>query len=150
MWLIKALGCALVILCGGGAGISLAGRLKRRVNTLIETEFAIDKVAVYIAMSNCDIGYILDLSMPKGMSFDGEGLIADNRLCLNGDDRALITAFLKDLGMSDTSSQLKRCAAFKELIKEQRRQGQRDVDERYRLFLICGWLTGIILSLLWW
>lgn len=130
--------------------MKLAARLKQRVKTLIETEFAIDAAAVYIRMSNSDIDTVLARTLPKGMSFDGQGLLADNSLCLNDSDRSLITDFLKDMGMSDTESELKRCASYKELIVAQRKKAEQDVDERYRLFLICGWLSGIILSLLWW
>ena len=84
------------------------------------------------------------------MEFDGQGLIAENFLCLNEEDRAIITAFLADIGMTDTESELKRCASYKDLVIAQRKKAQQDAEERYRLFLICGWLTGIILSLLWW
>lgn len=150
MWMLKTFGCLLVILSCGAVGMKLAVRLKKRVKTLIETEFAIDAVAVYIRMSNSEIDTVLSRTLPSGMTFDGQGLIADNSLCLNDSDRELLTAFLKDIGMSDADTLLKRCASYKELIVAQRKKAQQDVEERYRLFLICGWLTGIILSLLWW
>ncbi len=150
MWILKILGSLMVILCCGMAGMKLALRLKTRVKTLIETEFAIDAICVYIRMSNCDIDIILADTLPKGMEFDGQGLIADNALCLTNEDTGIITAFLDGLGMTDTESELKRCASFKDLITAQRKKAQQDAEERYKLFLICGWLTGIILSLLWW
>lgn len=140
----------LVTLCCGAAGMNLAFRLKRRVKSLIEFEFTIDAVAVYIRMSNSDIDVILGETLPQGVEFDGRGLLAENSLCLNGEDRQIITAFLADLGMTDTESELKRCASYKDLIIAQRKKAQQDAEERYKLFLVCGWLTGIILSLLWW
>lgn len=150
MWILKLLGCVLVTLCCGAAGMNLAFRLKRRVKSLIEFEFTIDAVAVYIRMSNSDIDVILGETLPQGVEFDGRGLLAENSLCLNGEDRQIITAFLADLGMTDTESELKRCASYKDLIIAQRKKAQQDAEERYKLFLVCGWLTGIILSLLWW
>lgn len=128
----------------------MATGLKKRVKTLVNMEFAIDAISVYIRMSNRDIDDVLLSTLPQGMEFDGHGLIADNSLCLAGEDREIITAFLTDLGMTDTESELKRCGSYKDLIIAQRKKAQQDADERYRLFLICGWLTGIILSLLWW
>ena len=150
MWILKIIGSLLFIFCCGMAGMRLALRLKTRVKSLIETEFAIDSICVYIRMSNCDIDVILADALPKGMEFDGQGLIAENFLCLNEEDRAIITAFLADIGMTDTESELKRCASYKDLVIAQRKKAQQDAEERYRLFLICGWLTGIIFSLLWW
>ena len=150
MWILKITGSLLIIFCCGIVGMKLALKLKKRVKSLIEVEFAIDAICIYIRMSNCDIDVILADTLPCGMVFDGQGLIADNSLCLSEEDRALITAFLCDIGMTDTESELKRCASFKDLIVAQRKKAQQDAEERYRLFSICGWLTGIILSLLWW
>lgn len=130
--------------------MNLASRLKKRVKTLIETEFAIERIAVYIRMSNFDIDAILSTCLPKGMEFDGEGLLIDNSLCLNEEDRELITAFLTDLGMSDSETELKRCASYKDLIIAGRKKAEQDVEERYRLFTVCGWLTGVVFSFLWW
>lgn len=140
----------MVIFCCGMVGTGMAARLKKRVKTLIETELAIDTISIYIQMSGSEIDTILGSCLPKGMTFDGQGLIADNSLCLNDSDRALLTEFLKDIGMFDARSILKRCASYRELVAAQRKKAEQDAEERYRLFLICGWLTGIILSVLWW
>lgn len=150
MWIVKILGCILVILCCGATGMNLASRLKKRVKTLIETEFAIERIAVYIRMSNFDIDAILSTCLPEGMEFDGKGLLIDNSLCLSEEDRELITAFLTDLGMSDSETELKRCASYKDLIISGRKKAEQDVEERYRLFTVCGWLTGVVFSFLWW
>ena len=150
MWIIKILGVILVVFCCGAMGTNMALILKKRVKSLTETLFFIDSAAAYIMLGASDIDVILAETLPKGMAFDGKGLIAESSLCFTDADREIITAFLCDMGMSDSQREIKRCASFKELIASQLKKAERDVEERYRLFLICGWLTGIILSLLWW
>ena len=52
--------------------------------------------------------------------------------------------------MGDTESEINRCESYKILIEKQLKKAEMDIDEKYKVFSYCGFMTGIVLSLLWW
>lgn len=150
MWGIKIIGAILLTISCGTVGLKMAGRLKTREKTLRNFLIALDSIRVYIRLSDFDIDQILKKTLPIGMEYDGKGLIAKDGLCLNENDRQLINEFLFDLGMSDIDCLLNKCKSYRELFLSLINEAERDIQERYRLFSVSGFLSGITLSFLWW
>ncbi len=150
MWELKLLGCIIVIGTLGAVGIKAAEKLKARVKILLELIGAIDRIAQYIKLENEDIESILSRTLPKGITFDAEGVIAENRIAVSGEDISLLNEFLGQLGMGDKVSETVKCSSYKQLFIKQREEAERDVEEKYRLYSTIGFICGIILSFLWW
>ena len=140
----------LIILCCGFFGVRLAASLKQRAKSLTEISLAVDTLSANISLGGRDIDLLIDEALPTGLTFNGQRVFAEKNLSLRSEDCQLVSDFLKDLGMADTASVIKRCNSYKELIVLQQKKAQREVEERYRLYIICGFISGITLSILWW
>ncbi len=150
MWLIKLLGALFLIFSCGFTGVKMANNLKTRVKTLRNFLIALDSITVYIRLSSYHIEEILKKCLPSGMDYDGRGLIAENRLCLSDTDRQLINEFLFDLGMADTDCLINKCKSYRELFLTAINEADREVFDKYRLYSVFGFLSGLTLSFLWW
>lgn len=140
----------MVIISCGIVGTNIALRLKKRVKSLQKIQLSIEQIAVYIRMSNLDIKEILEKSLPNGLVFDGVGVIAENSLCLNDDDRELLTDFFANIGMSDAQSEVERCSSYRALVSSALNSARTEVNEKFKLISVCGWLTGVVLAFMWW
>ncbi len=150
MWKLKLTGCILVIGVCGAMGLKMAAKLKDRVKILGEIVTATDRIAQYIKLENEEIESILKRTLPKGVAFDGVGVIAENCVALLSEDIKLLSDFLCSLGMGDKVSETVKCSSYKQLFIKQWEEAQGAVDEKYKLYSIVGFICGVILSFLWW
>lgn len=150
MWRIKLTGCILVIGVCGAVGMKAAGKLKGRVKILLELIAAIDRIAQYIKLENEDIESILKRTLPKGITFDAVGVIAENSVALTQEDVQLLSDFLGSLGMGDKISETVKCNSYKQLFIKQWEEADRQVEEKYKLYSTMGFICGFIISFLWW
>ncbi|MEE0947032.1 MAG: hypothetical protein U0M42_09455 [Acutalibacteraceae bacterium] len=150
MWIIRLTGCALLIGVGTVLGIKAAQKLKKRVKKLGEIIVCTDRIAQYIRLESGEIGYILDNTLPEGISFDGTGVIVKNGIALSIADTELLNEFLTGLGMGDKFSEQVKCNAYKHFFIKQMEEAQRDVDEKYKLYSTGGFILSAVLSFLWW
>lgn len=150
MAVIKILGCMSVIFCCTFFGINRAQTLKKRAETLTKLILSMDAFIQYIRIGNDDINTILKRNLPKGITVCREGIYAEGKMGLNDEDRTLLNEFFKEMGMGDRESEINRCESYKILIEKQLKKAEMDIDEKYKVFSYCGFMTGIVLSLLWW
>lgn len=150
MWRIKLTGCVLVIGVCTAVGLKMAARLKARVKILGEIVNATDRIAQYIKLEDEDIESILKRTLPKGVAFDGVGVITENGVALTSEDVSLLSDFLCSLGMGDKISETVKCNSYKQLFIKQWEEAQRAVEEKYKLYSTTGFICGVILSFLWW
>ena len=149
MWWLKILGSILVILCTSLIGYKQAQKLKKRAGLLNKIILSTDIIAGRIRMETEEINSVLKRAFPTDIHIEKEGVWVENSP-LTQEDISLINEFLRDIGMGDTLSQIKRCEAYKELFKKQLIKANTAVEEKYRLFCLCGTLSGVIFSFLWW
>ena len=150
MWIIKLTGGFMVILSLGVMGMNSAFSLKKRVAFINRIILSIDKISQFIKIGNDEKEEILKNALPKGIFYENEWVQTEKSTALKAEDKRLFEEFLIGLGMSDGEAEIIRCQAFKNLFKKQLNDAEREEKEKYKLFSLGGFLTGIIITFLWW
>lgn len=150
MWIIKLTGGFMVILSLGVMGMNSAFSLKKRVAFINRIILSIDKISQFIKIGNDEKEEILKNALPKGIFYENERVKTEKSTALKAEDKRLFEEFLIGLGMSDGEAEIIRCQAFKNLFKKQLNDAEREEKEKYKLFSLGGFLTGIIITFLWW
>lgn len=150
MWIIKLTGGFMVILSLGVMGMNSAFSLKKRVAFINRIILSIDKISQFIKIGNDEKEEILKNALPKGIFYENERVKTEKSTALKAEDKRLFEEFLIGLGMSDGEAEIIRCQAFKNLFKKQLNDAEIEEKEKYKLFSLGGFLTGIIITFLWW
>lgn len=140
----------MVILSLGFMGMNSAFSLKKRVAFINRIILSIDKISQFIKIGNDEKEEILKNALPKGIFYENERVKTEKSTALKAEDKRLFEEFLIGLGMSDGEAEIIRCQAFKNLFKKQLNDAEREEKEKYKLFSLGGFLTGIIITFLWW
>lgn len=150
MWIVRLLGCAMVIISFGLFGRKKAASLCVRVKSIERFMIFITNTAEQIRLSEDEVPEILLRTLPKGVICEGENVIFPESFCLAEADKKIVREFVAELGMGEASSQYRRCNLYKQLLEEKRQEALCEVNEKNRLFNMGGWMAGIALSFLWW
>lgn len=150
MVIIRLIGCIMVITSFGLFGIKKAKTFNTRVTSIERFMLFITNVAEQIRLSEDEIDEILARTLPNGVSIENGNILLPTEYCLNDADRKIINEFIGEVGMSDASSQYRRCSIYKRFLEEKRKEALCESHEKSRLYSMGGWMIGVALSFLWW
>lgn len=148
--LVRLIGCIMVIVSFGIAGIKKAQSFNTRVKSIEQFMLFITKVGEQIRLSENEIPEILANTLPNGVLVQEENVVFDKSYCLSENDKKIISEFIGEVGMGDASSQYRRCSIYKQFLEEKRKEALTETYEKNRLYSMGGWMVGLALSFLWW
>lgn len=141
--IIKAFGIISVFCAFSFFGFLNAFKLKKRRTDLSDVIISLQKIPEYIEIYESESGEILKEVMPKGVNLYTEPVQFEKGVCLNAEDKLLLSRFAKNFGMATKPDERKKCEAFLSLIKERYEEAKTEEKEKSKLYNIGGVLLGL-------
>lgn len=145
--MLKALGIIVLISVCTATGLYLSVRIRKRRDRLVLFCDLLDKISDSIRIGQ---------SLPEIFSRERETLeitIENDKTdfpeeFLNTEDKQLLVDFFDGLGLSDTPSQIKRCASYKSLLEKHLCLAEKEAQEKGSLYGKLGFFAGLFISVL--
>lgn len=139
IWLFKFCGFLLIVFTTYSFGFMKSNALNMRKKKLINLKNAITDLKQRIRLSHSEIDKLIAISFKD---------IADVYSNLEKNDHEIIENFFKDIGMSDTKSELERCELCISLLNTQIAEAEKNCIELGKLYKNIGLLSGIFICIL--
>ena len=137
--LFKICGFSLIVLATTMIGFKKSGELKLRYKKLCNIQKGLNNLKERIRLQNGEIDRLIKLSF-------GEYPI--NSDYLENDEYDMVEEFFKNIGMSDSDSEYKRCELYISLIKTKADEALTKQNELSKLYKSMGVMGGLFICIL--
>lgn len=136
--LFKLLGFLLIISVSTCLGFLKSNSLNLRRKKLCAIKNGITDLKQHIRLSNTEIDNLINVCFNN---------VPDRYSNLQNSDIEIIEGFFKDLGMSDSKSEIDRCELYIGLLDNQINEAENNYIELSRLYKSIGFLGGIFICI---
>lgn len=143
-----------VVFSSAFIGMHLSRRLSRRRELLQEFVKLLTAASLKISYTGSDLASVFSENF-AGVSFQSDRAFTDQwrewigrmRDSLKRDDLALLEQFAEGLGTTDSDAQQKHFCMYTELLGEQLKDAQKELEQKGRIYRILPLSAGAVLAL---